>query len=102
MDITFTPETLLIIAGAALSLVFSYVPGVAPKFNTLDGTWKRLVMLGLLAAITGIVYGLACANIVSGVSCTQAGFTDLVKTFIMALIANQATDRISPQVGHKK
>jgi undecaprenyl pyrophosphate phosphatase UppP len=94
-------ETLLIILGAVLSLLFSYVPGLASWFNPLDDTKKRLIMLVLLAVITGAVFGLSCAGIISAVTCDKPGAIGLITAFLFALMANQGTNALSPKIGLK-
>lgn len=94
-----TPETLSSLAAILLSLVFSYVPGLAPKYEALDPTLKRLIMLAALLVISLGAYGLACAGWSTdlNVICTQTGAYGLAKTFLAALIANQSTYLISPK-----
>jgi len=92
-----TSDMLVIFAGAVLSLLFSYVPGLSTWFAGMDGTFKRLAMLLLLAITAGAIYGLGCAGVLSsGISCDQAGLTKLIYMFILAVIANQSTFSISP------
>lgn len=101
-----TANTLVLIAGALLSLAFSYIPGLAPKFDALEPTVKRLIMLGLLVVVAGVSYGLACLgwgaawgiNIV----CDQAGLQSLVAQLIVAIIANQAIYQISPKLAYAR
>jgi len=105
-----TPESLALIVGILLSLLFSYVPGFATWFNRLGqnldgtddkGTLKRLVMLGLLLVTSLAIFGLSCGGIIGGVSCDKAGITHLVWIFIWALIGNQTTHTVSPIIGEK-
>lgn len=55
-------EQLSLIAGAILSLVFSYVPGVAPWFAGLRSEYKRLLMAGLLLLSAAVVMALSCSS----------------------------------------
>lgn len=93
-------DVIAAIAGAVLSLVFSYVPGAKGWYEGLDGTYKRLVMLGLLALAVLVELGLACSGLGADfglqVSCDRAGFVALARAFFAALMANQATYLISP------
>lgn len=86
-----TSEKLAELAGVVLSLAFSYVPGLKEKYEALSGIYKRLVMVGCLVVVAGAVFGLSCAGILSDVVCSEAGAIGLVRVFIAALIANQAT-----------
>jgi hypothetical protein len=58
-------------------------------------------MLALLALVAGGAFGLACLAVLGdlfGVSltCDKAGGLVLIRSFILAVIANQATYLISP------
>ena len=91
------------LAGAALSLAFSYLPGAAAWFNRLDGTRKRLVMLGLLLLTSLAIFGLSCTAWSSGlgleIACSQSGAVGLARSFLLALVANQSAYSISPHTG---
>jgi len=99
MTVSITPEWLALIAGALLSLLFSYVPGLSDWFAKLDGTHKRLVMLALLAVVTGVAFGLGCAGVLGGVACDQAGAVSVLYAFVLALVANQGVYNITPRRG---
>ena len=91
-------ELLATLSGIALSLLFSYIPGFADWFAARDGIQKRLIMLGFLLAIAVAIFGLACAQALSYVTCDQPGAIAALNSFIAAAIANQATFALSPQV----
>jgi hypothetical protein len=117
-----TVEMLSILAGSLLSLLFAYLPGLSEWYQKLGdeplgdeplgdppdgklpdgGTRKRLVMLACLALTAGASFGLACSGWGTyfglSLSCTQGGAAELLRAFILALIANQATHRISPRL----
>ena len=99
MEFVLSPETLAMIAGVILSLIFSYIPGARNWFDQYAPEAKRLIMLTLLAIVAGSSYGLACAGILTGIACTVPGAIDVVWTLILAVIANQAAYSISPKVG---
>lgn len=92
-----TAEQLSALAGVILSLAFSYLPGLAPWFDKLETTVKRLVMALLLLVVAAGAFGLSCAGVVDAATCTQAGAWSLLNVFVAALVANQATYLISPQ-----
>jgi hypothetical protein len=95
-----TSETLSLIAGAALSLAFSYIPGLHERFAALDATRKRLVLLGLLILAAGGVYGLSCLGwgqqwgIV--LTCDRDGLATLLEQLLLAIIANQGVYALTP------
>jgi hypothetical protein len=94
-----TPELLASIAAILLSLAASYLPWFAPWYQGLDSVLKRLLMLVLLATISITAYALACAGLAPHLSlaltCDSSGALDLFRTFLAALLANQATYQIS-------
>jgi len=96
-----TSEQISLTAGVLLSLAFSYVPGLADGFGRLSPETKRLVMLGLLALVSAGAFGIACAGWGAEwgltLTCDQAGAWGLLKAFLLAVIANQATYQISPR-----
>jgi hypothetical protein len=95
-----TSETLSLIAGATLSLAFSYLPGLHERFAALDPTRKRLVMLALLVLSAGAVYGLSCLGwgLRWGIllTCDRDGLAGLLEQLLLAVIANQGVYAISP------
>ena len=95
-------ESLALIAGAVLSLLFSYIPGLNASFAGLGSEVKRLIMAGLLLAVAASVYGLSCAGVGASfgieVPCTQEGLLGLVNVFVLAVIANQGAYSITPKV----
>lgn len=109
-------EMIAAIAGALLSLGFSYFPGLSAWFESMgelpdggydNGTRKRLVMLGLLLLVSASVFGLACTGwgeIVFGQAepvptCDQKGIVGLLRALILAVMANQSVYQITPKVG---
>jgi hypothetical protein len=101
-----TSEQLTAIAGALLSLAFSYVPGLRSRYEPLSETTKRLVMLALLITAAASVYGLACTEwgvlMQIGITCDKPGLLRLVWSLILAIIANQATFLIHPKWREKE
>lgn len=90
-------QTLAAVAGVVLSLLFSYVPGLRDKFDELEGTYKRLIMLALLALVSIGIFVLGCAGVVQGVTCSQDGGWQLVQLFIAAAITNQTAYSFAPK-----
>jgi hypothetical protein len=94
-----TPELLASIVAVVLSLAASYLPGFSDWYAALAPSYKRLLMLGLLAltALGSLV--VACAGFArpAGLSlaCDEAGALALFKSFLAALVANQAAYSIT-------
>lgn len=93
-----TAELLAGIAGTVVSVLFSYLPGLSGAYDVLDNTTKRLVMAGVLLVVAGTVYGLSCAGVFDFFTCDKGGILKAVEIFIAALVANQATYLMSPEV----
>jgi hypothetical protein len=96
-----TSDLLLAIAGAALSLIFSYVPGLRERFASLPKEYQQLWMTGLIVAIAGAVFGLACAGVLTDltgliVSCDKAGALGLLRAILIAATANQVAYQLTP------
>ena len=96
-----TAEQLIAIAGAILSLAFSYIPGLKNRYEPLSDEMKRLVMLGLLVLVVAGVFGLACsrfgAYVGIAVACDEPGLVALVWALVLAIMANQSTYLITPK-----
>lgn len=90
---------LSLMAGALLSLVFSYVPGLKDWFEQKDSTSKRLIMAASLLVVSGVIFGASCANLglAFTITCDKGGAVGLVTVFLSTLVANQGTFLISPQ-----
>ena len=90
-----TAEQLSLYAGVLVSLGFGYFPWLSKWYEALDAAYKKLVMAGSLLVIAVGILALACTGYgtLFGVPivCDQAGIAQLIKIFIAALIANQAT-----------
>ena len=96
-------EELSATAGVLLSLGFSYVPGLNERFDALEPTHKRLVMLALLALAAAASYGLACLGapgLESSLACDQSGAWGLLRALLAAVVANQAAFTVSPRLNH--
>ena len=95
-----TSNELLIIAGAILAGLFSYVPKLADWYKTKDETFQRLFMAGLLLLSTVVVGIFACTEwFPVNVVCDKPGLTGLFVAFVFAIMANQGTYPILPKVG---
>lgn len=88
-----TPIEVSALAGIILSLAFSYVPALAPWYDALTPTPKRLVMLGvLLVAAAGALVYLCRAD----GACYSANVETYLTAFVTAAIANQTTAQLTP------
>lgn len=96
-----TDQTLSATAAILLSLMFTYIPTLADRYNTYNATHKRLIMLACLVTITAAISALSCLSVGAyfgvTVTCDKSGIAGLVNTFILAVVANQGTFLISPK-----
>lgn len=100
---TLTPAVLAAIAGAVLSLLFSYIPGLNTWYAKKQEEIKKLIMALLLLILAGSIFGLQCAGILeAGLSCDQQGAIQLVWIFISAIVANQSVYKLTPQLAKVK
>lgn len=94
-----TADELAVLAGAVLSLLMAYIPGLSGWYSGLAGDHKRVLMAGLLLAVAGGAYGLACGGLAAdlglAVTCDRAGLLALIRAYIAALMANQATYQLA-------
>ena len=98
-----TADTLTLIVGSVLSLVFGYFPGLEGWYTSLKSEVKALIMIGLLLLTSAVIFGINCLGWAGGlgvpeVACTEAGLMEFVKIFFVALAANQSTYLITAQV----
>ena len=96
-----TSEMLAASAAILLSLLMAYVPGFASWYQAKTPDVKRLLMGGFLAVISLGAFGLSCLEWfqVDGVVCDAQGGAALLRTFILALVANQGVYALLPKAG---
>ncbi len=99
-----TADLLSSVSGIVLSLLFSYLPGLSAWYGGLIGDKKRLIMLGMLALIAGGIYALDCGGLLikivpdmAGICSTADGWVQVLRAFVLAMIANQGAFALSPQ-----
>lgn len=95
MNMTLDSTAVSMLAGAGLSLVFSYIPPLQDWYAGLAGAGKRALMGAAVLLAAGISFGLACSGWLASfgyqMSCDQPGLAGLVQAVLGALAANQAT-----------
>lgn len=90
-----TSETLALVAGTLLSLLFSHVPGFSTWYEPKDSQTKAFIMAVLLLVVAGVSYWLGCASPYQYFECSETGFWAAARVFLMALVANQGTHEIA-------
>lgn len=95
-----TAEQLAAIAGAILSLLFSYVPGLNTWYAALGTEVKRLIMLVFLVLTAAGAYAVSCGGYGGFLGlepiCNAEGIASLVMALISAIVANQSIFKLSP------
>ena len=86
-----TPELLVALAGAVLSLLFAYIPPVKDWFDNIPSVWKPILNAGVLLVVALGLVGASCLGIVDYFTCTWAGVLDAVWLWIFALVGNNLT-----------
>lgn len=97
-----TPEILNGAAAILLSLGFSYIPGLNTWYGGLKTQEKQLLMLGLLILVGAASFGMACAGWLTDftgmvLACDKPTAILVVKSVVLAIIANQSVYLISPE-----
>ncbi len=90
-------ELLALFGGIVVSLVFSYFPGVKPKFNALSPDYKRLVNLGALFVVAAAALGLSCIGRYNVFTCDVDGAWQALEVLVLAAIANQSAYLLTPK-----
>lgn len=88
-------EELSLIAGAVLSILFEYVPGLSAWYTSQGPQMKKMVMAGVLLATAVGIFVLGCRGWIAGVACTWAGVGHLALLWVMAIVGNQGMHLLS-------
>ena len=100
-ELTLSPDFIAIIAGAVLSLFFSYFPNVNTTYAALDDGKKKLIMLGILVLVAIAIFAMGCFQVVviPGFTCDKATAVQFGWILFYAILANQGTFKLTPQTG---
>ena len=91
-NIQISPEMIAGIAGAVLSLVFSFVAGLNTKYAALPSETKSAIMAGVLLVVSIALFSLQCGQIlVTNITCDKNGVIQLVWMFVVSVMGNQGT-----------
>ena len=92
-----TSEQLSALCGIVTSLLFSYFPIVSDWFDAQEPNVKRMLQVAVAVVVSGAVFGLSCAGIVSGFSCDWPGALDALSLIVVFVIANQTAYAVTPR-----
>ena len=93
--IPYTPDLISMVVGAVISLLFNYFPGLNTWFSALRTEVKSFIMIGLLAVASVAIYLLSLYGIIE--ISQPVDWVLVLRTFVLALVANQSAYIISPQ-----
>lgn len=98
--ITYTPDLITMVVGAAISLLFNYFPVLNVWYAALKTEVKSGIMIGLLAIASVAIYLLSLYGIIE----VEGTVTWLMvlRTFVLAVVSNQSAYIISPQTAAVK
>lgn len=97
LSVEVTPEWLLVVGAAVLSLLMKYIPGVntwyvAKSKEFQQGFMALLILAGTIVVFVGTCYGLVNSNLV----CTAQGGVNALMIYVLALASNQGIYGVSP------
>ena len=98
--IPYTPDLISRVVGAVISLLFNYFPGLNTWFSALRTEVKSFIMIGLLAVASVAIYLLSLYGIVE--ISQPVDWVLVLRTFILAVVANQSAYVIAPQTSAVK
>ena len=92
-------EILLVLVGAILSVMFTYIPSLRIQFAGLSSTQKSLVNLVLMILMGVVMFVGTCSLLlpIPGIECSQAGVKTLALYIFLAAGGNQLAYVASPQ-----
>lgn len=98
--IPYTPDLISMVVGAVISLLFNYFPGLNTWFSALRTEVKSFIMIGLLAVASVAIYLLSLYGIIE--ISQPVDWVLVLRTFILAVVANQSAYVIAPQTSAVK
>jgi len=84
-------QLVLAVAGALISLFWSFFPIVRQWFQGLSDQHKALLNLGVVLLAAALIAGSSCLDLWVAMSCDQSGFMTLGEAVLVVLLGNQIT-----------
>lgn len=94
-------EQLAGVAGAAISIAFSFFPIVKDWYDGLSDGNKRLVMLGVVTVVGAGIYGLGCFGLIDMLIACGNVF-ELVWLIFVTGVVNQMAWKFTPVVRERR
>jgi len=102
---TLTSEQALTsLVGWLISAIFKYIPTLRPRFDLLDGLWKRLIIISASLIVSAAVFALKCGGLNLPIlePCTQAGVIAFASIALTVAINTQAAYLLLPPIQPKE
>lgn len=98
-QISLSSELIVMIAGAFLSAMFTYIPKFNVWFAMKSDEVKQLTMLILMFVVSVVIFILGCNDLIpiENFICDKHTVWYFIYTFFIAAMSNQSTDRILPK-----
>jgi len=95
-----TQESLAVVAGGVLSVIFSFVPGLNVWFAAKPENLKRILMAFYLAVLVGALFGGMCLGIfyITGAVCDQITAIQFIYLWMLAAVSNQSIYSLTPRL----
>lgn len=99
----YNADLLAMISGILLAVLFEYLPGLRQWYDAKKDDVQRGIMLLALMAVSLVIYALSCSGWLEmiwpglSVTCDEKGVALLIRTFVLALVANQPTYLVLPR-----
>ena len=97
-----SPEFLAGLGGGLLTLAFSYIPRLRTWYGGKDDVSKSLIMAAGIGIVAVLILLSSCFNLWIIIQCVKPGILDFLKLVGIALVVNQSTYKISPQLADVK
>jgi hypothetical protein len=90
MDLTLTPNLLIVIVAALIAILFDWLPGLKTWYDKILDGQKRGLMALLLLIITAAIFLISCAGWLNiATACNLEGAKSMVYMFLAAVAVNQ-------------
>jgi hypothetical protein len=90
MNLTLTPNLIIVIVAALLAVLFDWLPRLKPWYDKFSDGQKRGIMAVLLLITTCAIFGISCTGWLSlGITCNAEGARSLVYMLLTAVAINQ-------------
>jgi hypothetical protein len=95
VEVNLTAAVLMSIAGAALSVAFTWFPRLNTWYAKLEKDTQSGIMLGLLVLCAVVIVLLGCSGliVVVGLMCTTQGIVSLALNLLIGLVSGMMSNQ---------